>query len=115
MQAPDHLFVADGMIKIVQALPELLGDMVLDAAGILPGAGDDIQHRVAVLLIGDHVLQDGPGMMGDGGGPFFVQVGEDLQDGFPGEFLDVILGGSIIDPQHAKDAIGPLHITAHPI
>jgi hypothetical protein len=49
------------------------------------------------------------------GGPFFVEVGEDLQDRFPGEFLDIVLGGGIIDPQHAEDAIGPLHVTAHPI
>ena len=89
--------------------------MVLDAAGILAGAGNDIEHRVAVLLIGDHVLQDGPGIPGNGSGPFFVEVGEDLQDRFPGEFMDVILGGGVIDPQHAKDAIGTLHVTAHPI
>ena len=60
-------------------------------------------------------LQDGPGIPGNGSGPFFVEIGEDLQDRFPGEFVDVILGGGIIDPQHAKDAIGTLHVTAHPI
>jgi hypothetical protein len=89
--------------------------MVLDAAGIFPGMGDDIQNGVAVFLVRDHVLQDPSGVMCDGVGPGFVQVSEDPEDRFPGKILQVILGRSIIYPQHAEDSVCPLHIAAHPI
>ena len=108
------LRITDEVVVVVEALPDLFGNMVLYGPCVFAGAGNIIEDGSAIHAVKHEVLQYFWGIIADQFQFFGGQVAITSEHRLPTKGFHFILGGNVIGAEQAQRPVRPFHVTGEP-